>query len=69
MENRICSQKLLGSYHNPYMKDQKDRLAWVPEDVKIEDKADIVYFTGCTAGYNQACFSLCDLTCAQQVGN
>lgn len=45
--------KLIGQYHNPYMKDQKDRLAWVPEDVKIEDKADIVYFTGCTAGYNQ----------------
>ncbi|HII80707.1 MAG TPA: disulfide reductase, partial [Methanosarcina sp.] len=35
------------------MKDQKDRLNWVPSDVKIEDKADIVYFTGCTAGYNQ----------------
>ncbi|PAV14171.1 disulfide reductase [Methanosarcina spelaei] len=45
--------KLVGQYHNPYMKDQKDRLAWVPPDVKIEDKADIVYFTGCTAGYNQ----------------
>jgi heterodisulfide reductase subunit D len=45
--------KLIGQYHNPYMKDQKDRLAWVPPDVKIEDKADIVYFTGCTAGYNQ----------------
>ncbi|AKB14002.1 CoB-CoM heterodisulfide reductase, subunit D [Methanosarcina thermophila] len=45
--------KLIGQYRNPYMKDQKDRLAWVPPDVKIEDKADIVYFTGCTAGYNQ----------------
>lgn len=45
--------KLIGQYHNPYLKDQKDRLAWVPKDVKIEDKADIVYFTGCTAGYNQ----------------
>ena len=45
--------KLIGQYHNPYMKDQKDRLAWVPKDVKIANKADIVYFTGCTAGYNQ----------------
>ncbi|MDM7919087.1 MAG: (Fe-S)-binding protein [Methanosarcina sp.] len=45
--------KVIGQYHNPYMKDQKDRLNWVPPDVKIEDKADIVYFTGCTAGYNQ----------------
>ena len=45
--------KLIGQYHNPYLKDQKDRLKWVPPDVKIADKADIVYFTGCTAGYNQ----------------
>jgi heterodisulfide reductase subunit D len=45
--------KLIAQYHNPYLKDQKDRLAWVPADVKIADKADIVYFTGCTAGYNQ----------------
>jgi heterodisulfide reductase subunit D len=45
--------KLIGQYHNPYLLDQKDRLAWVPEDVKIEDKSDIVYFTGCTAGYKQ----------------
>jgi len=45
--------KLIGQYHNPYLLDQKDRLAWVPKDVKIEDKADIVYFTGCTAGYKQ----------------
>jgi len=45
--------KLIGQYHNPYLKDQKDRLAWVPDDVKIEDKSDIVYFTGCTAGYKQ----------------
>ncbi len=45
--------KLIGQYHNPYLLDQKDRLAWVPDDVKIEDKSDIVYFTGCTAGYKQ----------------
>jgi heterodisulfide reductase subunit D len=45
--------KLIGQYHNPYLLDQKDRLAWVPDDVKIEDKSDLVYFTGCTAGYKQ----------------
>ncbi|AKB73685.1 CoB--CoM heterodisulfide reductase 2 iron-sulfur subunit D [Methanosarcina lacustris Z-7289] len=45
--------KLIGKYHNPYLLDQKDRLAWVPPDVKIADKANIVYFTGCTAGYKQ----------------
>jgi heterodisulfide reductase subunit D len=45
--------KLIKQYHNAYMLDQKDRLAWVPTDVKIADKADILYFTGCTAGYKQ----------------
>ncbi|TAN46157.1 MAG: hypothetical protein EPN24_01765, partial [Candidatus Methanoperedens sp.] len=32
---------------------QKDRLAWMTPDIKIADKADIAYFIGCTAGYNQ----------------
>ncbi|MCS3922958.1 (Fe-S)-binding protein [Methanosalsum natronophilum] len=45
--------KLIGEYKNPYMKDQEARLDWVPKDVEIEDKAEIVYYTGCTAGYNQ----------------
>ncbi|MDF1557820.1 MAG: (Fe-S)-binding protein [ANME-2 cluster archaeon] len=44
--------KLIGDMHNPYMKDQKDRLLWVPDDVDIADNADIAYFTGCTAGFN-----------------
>ncbi len=45
--------KVIQQYHNAYLLDQKDRLAWVPPDVKIADKADIIYFTGCTAGYKQ----------------
>ncbi|MDF1531570.1 MAG: (Fe-S)-binding protein [Methanosarcinales archaeon] len=44
--------KLIGDMHNPYMKDQKDRLLWVPDDVEIADNADVAYFTGCTAGFN-----------------
>lgn len=45
--------KLIGEKHNPYLKEQKDRLAWVTPDIKISEKADIAYFVGCTAGYNQ----------------
>ncbi|MDF1531169.1 MAG: FAD-binding and (Fe-S)-binding domain-containing protein [ANME-2 cluster archaeon] len=29
----------------------KDRDAWLPEDIKIKEKADIAYFAGCTASY------------------
>ncbi|MCK4938521.1 MAG: (Fe-S)-binding protein [Methanosarcinales archaeon] len=45
--------KLIGEMHNPYMKDQKDRLLWVPDDVEIADNSDVAYFAGCTAGFNQ----------------
>jgi heterodisulfide reductase subunit D len=46
--------KLIHEMHNPYMKDQKNRLDWVPDDVKYSNKADIAYFVGCTEGFNQA---------------
>jgi heterodisulfide reductase subunit D len=45
--------KLIGEMHNPYMKDQKDRLLWVPDDVEIAEESDVAYFAGCTAGFNQ----------------
>ncbi|HEY9246781.1 MAG TPA: (Fe-S)-binding protein, partial [Candidatus Methanoperedens sp.] len=45
--------RLIGEKHNPYLKEQKDRLAWVTPDIKIAEKADTAYFVGCTAGYNQ----------------
>ncbi len=45
--------KLIGEYKNPYMEDPKNRLNWIPDDVKIADKADIVYFGGCTAELKQ----------------
>lgn len=45
--------KLIGEYLNPYMCDPKERLDWVPDDVKIADKADYLYFGGCTAELRQ----------------
>ncbi|WP_305063852.1 (Fe-S)-binding protein [Methanococcoides sp.] len=45
--------KLIGEYSNPYMADNKDRLKWIPDDVKIADKAEILYFGGCTAELRQ----------------
>ena len=51
--------KIVGEKHNPYLKEQKDRLAWVTPDIKIADKADVAYFVGCTAGYNQQVLGVC----------
>lgn len=42
--------KIIKKFKNPYMADQKDRTTWIPDDVKIEPKAEIAYFAGCTAG-------------------
>jgi heterodisulfide reductase subunit D len=41
---------LLKSY-NVFAADQKDRLCWIPEDIHVEDTAEVGYFTGCTAAY------------------
>ncbi len=49
----VMFPKLIGEYRNPYMKDQKQRLDWIPDDVEIAEEADVAYFAGCTAGFNQ----------------
>jgi heterodisulfide reductase subunit D len=47
----------LGEAHNVFGEDNEERADWVddmdepPDDGYIRDKADVVYFTGCTAAY------------------
>ena len=44
----------IGKEHNPYVPElQKDRLAWLPTDFKLPEKAENLYFVGCTAAYRQ----------------
>ncbi|MEM2975398.1 MAG: (Fe-S)-binding protein [Candidatus Bathyarchaeia archaeon] len=43
----------IGKEHNPYMELHKDRLSWLPSDVKLPEKAENVYFVGCTSAYRQ----------------
>lgn len=45
--------KIISSYKNSYNEDNKNRLNWIPKDVLIEEKADILYFGGCTAELKQ----------------
>lgn len=45
--------KIISDTFNSYNEPKENRLAWIPDDVKIADKADILYFMGCTAGMKQ----------------
>ncbi|MCL2141284.1 MAG: (Fe-S)-binding protein [Methanimicrococcus sp.] len=45
--------KIINDSNNAYNEPKANRLNWIPEDVKIADKADILYFSGCTAGLKQ----------------
>lgn len=44
---------IIASCNNSYNEDNKNRLNWIPKDVSIEEKADILYFGGCTAELKQ----------------
>jgi len=40
--------------HNPYLESHEDRLNWLPFDKsELPEKADIIYFVGCTSSYRQ----------------
>jgi len=39
--------------HNPYMEKHADRVKWIPKGKKIPQKADLVWFVGCTEPYRQ----------------
>ena len=45
--------KIINDTFNSYNEPKAERLSWIPEDVVIADRADILYFTGCTAGIKQ----------------
>ena len=39
--------------HNPYMEKHEDRIKWIPEGKTIPQKADMVWFMGCTEPYRE----------------
>ena len=45
----------VGKEHNPYLELHKDRLSWLSPDVmvKLPEKAETVYYVGCTSSYRQ----------------
>ncbi|MEJ2109829.1 MAG: (Fe-S)-binding protein [Acidobacteriota bacterium] len=43
--------KNIAEKHNVYGSQHEDRKGWVTSDIKVAEKADILYFVGCTASY------------------
>lgn len=37
--------------HNPYDFPHENRFDWLPDDIKVADKAEIGYYTGCSGAY------------------
>jgi heterodisulfide reductase subunit D len=60
--------KLIGEYKNPYMEDNANRVNWFPEDIKVEDKAEILYFGGCTAELKQRKLALATARLLNKLG-
>ncbi len=53
MPQHVPITKNIESNHNRYGQPQKKRLEWMPKDVKVASKADILYFVGCRADLMQ----------------
>lgn len=40
-------------FHNPYGEPHAERLAWLPDDVKLTPGAKVAFFVGCTSSYRR----------------
>ena len=54
--------------HNPYAGDPDKRLDWLPEDIKVEEKADLGIYIGCTQSYRQQRYANLTLRLLQKLG-
>ena len=45
------SQATVQCYHNPYSQPPEMRNAWLPDGVKIEQRAEVGYYVGCSGAY------------------
>ena len=39
--------------NNPYKEPHNKRMSWIPEDIKIDPNAKILYYVGCTSSYRR----------------
>lgn len=44
---------IIKKYKNPYMEEKEERVNWIPDDIEIEEEAEVGYYAGCTASLRQ----------------
>ena len=55
--------------HNPYIESHNERLDWLPFDKsELPDKADVVYFVGCTSSYREQNIALATINILRKLG-
>ena len=47
--SELCA--VIANKHNIYDAPEEDRTTWIAPDIKIEEKADLLYFPGCVTAY------------------
>jgi len=52
LPEHVAMTKKIEETANPFGKEPSKRLDWMPADVKPAEKADILYFAGCRASFN-----------------
>ncbi len=45
--------KSIKEKHNPYNEPHEDRSNWMPEGIEVKEKADLIYWVGCTSSYRR----------------
>ncbi len=43
----------IGNQNNPYNEPHNERFKWLPDDVEVKEKADVVFWAGCTSSYRR----------------
>ncbi len=53
MSKHLAFGESVENNHNPYNEPHQQRIAWLPKDSQIPNKAEIIYFVGCTSSYRE----------------
>ncbi len=54
--------------YNPYNGDPNKRLDWLPEDIQVEEKAELGVYLGCTQSYRQQKYAIQNLRLFNKLG-